>query len=381
MRAATSRRMRSVSSRSGCVTATMPKSWSWSPTLPPGLTTRAISCTTRSGSGTCRMTVTARATSKPPALNGSRAPSARRSVMRPPAATRHSVRATYRIVRLGSTPTTVPPRPTSAATSRSTTPVPQPTSSTRAPFRTGTKRRKRRRRRVWAGVRPRCSRVVASRAASGWASTLRHGSGGSGAPVKKRQARLARRAHSSLQKYVTSSPVVRLTARDFTTYVWQTGSFTSSSPPTERARRTGSGRRRRNIRATSAAAASQRKSSANRTRPSAVGLDGDGPEELLVLRRELGRGLAATLLPGEEDPGVGTPPQDLLHGFARRLGRLQGDLDDLQELLHQQVHVAFSRHRAPYDTIAARWPPAGRASAPRRATRAASSRSARTSGG
>src|SRR5439155_647249 len=75
---ATPCRMWSVSSRSGCVTATAPKSWSCKPTRPPGHVTRAISRTTRSGSATCRITVMARAASKRPAANGSWAPSTSR---------------------------------------------------------------------------------------------------------------------------------------------------------------------------------------------------------------------------------------------------------------------------------------------------------------
>src|SRR5918996_1334990 len=39
--------MRSVSARSGWATATVPKSWSWTPTRPPRRVTRAISATTR----------------------------------------------------------------------------------------------------------------------------------------------------------------------------------------------------------------------------------------------------------------------------------------------------------------------------------------------
>src|SRR5215813_12156079 len=78
---------------------------------------------------------------------------------------------------LASTPTTSPRRPTSAARSRTTTPVPQPTSSTRSPGLTGTNFRKRRRRRAWAGVRPRASRLFAISSTLVWPSACRHGSG------------------------------------------------------------------------------------------------------------------------------------------------------------------------------------------------------------
>src|SRR5881409_129205 len=62
------------------------------------------------------------------------------------------------------------------------------------------------------------------------------------------------------------------------------------------------------------------------------------------------------------------------------LRRGERGLDRLEEFPEERVGAAFSPHRAPYDTIPTRWPPAGRASAPLRAIRAASSRSARTPG-
>src|SRR5258708_11995375 len=159
------------------------------------------------------------------------------------------------------------------------------------------------------------------------------------------------------------------------------GSFTISSGPAWRRRRASGARCRRRTRATNHAAASQTRISANRTVPSAVRLDGDGPQEFLVLRRQLGGGLAAALLAREEDPGVGAAPEDLLHGVPRRLGRLERHLDGLQALLQQEIHVAFSRHRDHYDTIPAQWPPGGRVSPPPPFSRAASSPSARTSCG
>src|SRR5919197_1407847 len=185
MRAATSPRMRSVSARSGWVTATVPKSWSWTPTRPPRRLTRAISLTTRTGSVTCRITVIASVTSKLPSLNGSAAPFPTRSAILPPLAARQSFRASLRITRLGSTPTTLPRRPTIAARSRITTFVPHPTSRTTAPWRTGTKRRNRRRRRCCVRVAPRTSRLLASCTASGCASRSRHGSGWSAGAVKR----------------------------------------------------------------------------------------------------------------------------------------------------------------------------------------------------
>ena len=59
--------------------------------------------------------------------------------------------------RLLSTPVTCPRGPTSAATSRATTPLPTPTSSTFHPAAMRQNRRKRRRTRAWVGVRPRDS--------------------------------------------------------------------------------------------------------------------------------------------------------------------------------------------------------------------------------
>jgi hypothetical protein len=78
--------------------------------------------------------------------------------MRPSSpASRARRRAAAISTRLLSTPVTRPRAPTSAATSRVTTPLPQPTSSTRHPRVIPQKRRKRRRKRAWVGVRPRDS--------------------------------------------------------------------------------------------------------------------------------------------------------------------------------------------------------------------------------
>src|SRR5687768_8043748 len=101
------------------------------------------------------------------------------------------------------------------------------------------------------------------------------------------------------------------------------------------------GRRRSGrMRATTTATTSSRMT----TRTSALRLDGDGAEKLLVLRRELG-GKAAALRTGEEDARVGAALQDLLHCVARRIGRGERCLDRLHEALQQGVDVPFLRHR------------------------------------
>src|SRR3990170_2767671 len=84
---------------------------------------------------------------------------------------------------------------------------------------------------------------------------------------------------------------------------------------------------------------------------SAVGLDRHRAQELLVLRRQLRRERATLLAAGEEDAGVGPAAEDLLHRLAGGVGGGERGLDRRQELLHQGVHVALSRHGGPYDTI------------------------------
>ena len=85
------------------------------------------------------------------------------------------------------------------------------------------------------------------------------------------------------------------------------------------------------------------------------------------------------LAAGEEDAGVGAAPEDLLHGVARRLGGGQRRLDRLHQLLHERVDGTFLGHRS-YDTIG-RERGLDAACLVGRATRAASSRCARTAGG
>src|SRR5204863_350000 len=83
--------------------------------------------------------------------------------------------------------------------------------------------------------------------------------------------------------------------------------------------------------------------SATRTR-SALRLDRHRAQELLVLRRQLGRERPAALGAREEDAGVGAALEDLLDGVARGVGGRQRGLDRLHELLEQRVDVPFLRH-------------------------------------
>src|SRR5687767_5771935 len=77
-----------------------------------------------------------------------------------------------------------------------------------------------------------------------------------------------------------------------------------------------------------------------------VGADRDRAQELLVLRREIGRKRATALRTGEEDTGIGTTTQDLLQCVARRFGRRERRLDCLQQLLHELVDVTVTGHCA-----------------------------------
>src|SRR5213595_3292776 len=115
-------------------------------------------------------------------------------------------------------------------------------------------------------------------------------------------------------------------------------------------------------------------------RVSAIWLDGDRAEELPVLGGELRRDGAARPLASEEDARVRAATEDLLNGVTRGLGRGERGLDGVEELSEEWIGPPFSPHRAPYDTIPTRWPPAGRASDPPRGTRVASSRSVKTPG-
>src|SRR5712692_11279639 len=299
----------------------------------------------------------------------------------PPPTLRESLRASPRITRLGSTPTTLPRRPTSAARSRVTAPVPQPTSRTTSPGRMGTKRRNRRRRRAWLAVRARSSSDVASWTGSGCASTSRQGSGWSEGAVKRRRSAAGGAAGAlgaaEVADLAAVHPAERARFHDVGVadrvlheLVGERGAR-AERPLREPAEHRGQEREGR------------RQPEENQHDPhrgSAVRLDGDGAEELPVLRRELRRDGAAAPLAREEDAGVGAAPEDFLDGVTRGLGRGERGLDRLEEFPEERVGAAFSPHRAPYDTIPTRWPPAGRASAPLRAIRAASSRSARTPG-
>src|SRR5258706_7732331 len=97
---------------------------------------------------------------------------------------------------------------------------------------------------------------------------------------------------------------------------------------------------------------------ATRTR-SALRLDRHRAQELLVLRRQLGREGAAGLGAREEDAGVGAALEDLLHGVARSIGGRERRLDRLHELLEERVDVTFLRHGSlRYHTAAmASWSP------------------------
>src|SRR2546428_594504 len=125
-------------------------------------------------------------------------------------------------------------------------------------------------------------------------------------------------------------------------YVWQTGSFTSSSVVTG-GFGLGSERPRRMGRIATRAITTHTAKRARRTR-SALRLDRHRAQELLVLRGQLGREGAAALGAGKEDAGVGAALEDLLHGVARGIGGRQRGLDGLHELLEQRVHVPFLRH-------------------------------------
>src|SRR6266480_4898456 len=380
MCAATPRMMRSVSARSAWVTATVPKSWSWTPTRPPRRVTRAISATTRSGSATCRITVIASTASKRPPLNGSAAPSASRSVTRL-RAPRHRFRASRRIRRLGSTPTTLPRGPAIAARSRMTTPVPQPTSRIASPGRMGTKRRNRPRRRAWVGVRPRSSSEAASFAASGCASTSRHGSGWSEGAVTKRASAAGGAASAFGAAEVTDLSVLQPAQRPCLHDVGVAHeAFHELIGELDT-------RAERSLREPAQQRSQQRQRDRQREenqhdphRVSAIWLDGDRAEELPVLGGELRRDGAARPLASEEDARVRAATEDLLNGVTRGLGRGERGLDGVEELSEEWIGPAFSPHRAPYDTIPTRWPPAGRASDPPRGTRVASSRSVKTPG-
>src|SRR5688572_16718817 len=107
----------------------------------------------------------------------------------------------------------------------------------------------------------------------------------------------------------------------------------------------GGGRRPRRRRGMSATATTMMQTARTASRTcSALRLDRDRPEELLVLRRQF-RGEGATALgAGKEDARVGPALENLLHGIARGLGRRQRRLDGLHELLHEHVDVAFLRH-------------------------------------
>ena len=104
------------------------------------------------------LTKAASAQSKRPLGTGSAAASPRRkSTRRSSRSSRARRRAAASSTRLLSTPVTRPRGPTITAASRVTTPLPQPTSTTRHPGAMPQKRRNRRRRRAWVGVRPRDS--------------------------------------------------------------------------------------------------------------------------------------------------------------------------------------------------------------------------------
>src|SRR4029453_6765015 len=133
-------------------------------------------------------------------------------------------------------------------------------------------------------------------------------------------------------------------------YVWHTGSLTSSSPTVVGTDRTG-GQKRRSVgrRSTTATIAKMRNGSSRMG--SAVGLDRHRPEEFFVLGGQLRRDRDALLAAGEEDPGIGAPPENLLNRVARRPGGRQGHFDRLQELLEERIDLAFPGHRASYDII------------------------------
>src|SRR5262245_45793926 len=155
---------------------------------------------------------------------------------------------------------------------------------------------------------------------------------------------MSRRAHCSLQKYRTPPASARRTARDFTMYVWHTGSLTSSSPSSRRA--VGAGSRNRRTSGSSSTKATTRNSRNGRSRiDSTIGLDRHRPEELFVLRRQLGRDRHALLAAGEEDPGIGAAAENLLHGVSRRVGGGQRGLDRLQKLLQERVDLPVPSHR------------------------------------
>src|SRR4029450_2193800 len=106
-------------------------------------------------------------------------------------------------------------------------------------------------------------------------------------------------------------------------HVWHTGSLTSSSPTVVGTDRTG-GRKRRSVgsRSTTATIAKMRNGSSRMG--SAGGLDRPPPADLFVLGGQLRRDRDALLAAGEEDPGIGAPPENLLTRVARRLGGRQG---------------------------------------------------------
>src|SRR5713226_1889201 len=178
-------------------------------------------------------------------------------------------------------------------------------------------------------------------------------------------------------------------ARDITTYVWQTGSLTSSSLGGA----AGGGRDRHAAGSRESAmrtTARKARSSSTRIAPSAgVGADGERAEEVAVLLGQVeafgGLGRASAR---EEDAGLGAALEDLLHGLPRGLGGLERQLDGAEQLLHQPIRGALLRHGPYASTLTRRsfpCPPttvaaSGDSSARQSASGWASSRCARTSG-
>src|SRR5438445_450743 len=290
--------------------------------------------------------------------------------MRPPGAPRDSERARASSVALVSTAVTAPRRPTRAARSRTTTPVPQPTSSTRSPVRTGTQRRKRRRRRTWLGVRPRTSRAAAIVSAVGCASTARQGSGWRLANVTAR-ALLAAEVGRPVGAAAAHGP----RAHDVRLADGILHQLVADRDP-----------RPRPLRERTAQEREQHGEHEHENRKEQydahrlpLRLDGEGPKEFLVLRGQLGREPAA-LGAREEDTGVGAAPEDLLDGVARGVGGRQRGLDRLHEALEESVEMTLSGHQTLTITYGACALPGPR-SRRRSAGRGASSRCARTAGG
>src|SRR5258705_424128 len=199
---------------------------------------------------------------------------------------------------------------------------------------------------------PQLDRLVARRGGGGQL-VVEGPVGRAGAREREPHAERSRSRNCSaqrvLQKDTERPPASFRMARDRTTYVWHTGSFTSSSraPPPS----TGRGPLIRasalrisghTVRISTAMAARTR--SPRICSAAGFGADRERAEEVAVLFGEI-EGVAAVGLPcaREEDAGFRPAPENLLHRLARGLGGSQGHLDGLEQLGHQRV-VRLGRH-------------------------------------